>query len=287
MKTIIIKLVASSIKAGPFDISTEYGDVLDTNVSRNTLIEGKAYVINENVKVITLTSTGICPTITSFGITETTPSEIAATEYEILKDACLWRHLTTPNLYNSFYGNIEPYIIEYPFSYKFNDEILQNVKDYTRVYKFFPDIDGVVDEANRIEVDDVWFNESVVYNNQQCSGVLKLVSKPLNNLQGYMSYPIYNTDSKTITYTKADNFYKYNTFWDVVINKSLPIFIRSCESLSIDKVINQDNMEYTSRSFQKYTIRAKDLKIRHILNDNSEHLLVSTFIVAPTMQSYL
>jgi hypothetical protein len=36
--------------------------------------------------------------------------------------------LTTVEQYNNYYGTIEPYIIEYPFSYKFQDEILQNVK---------------------------------------------------------------------------------------------------------------------------------------------------------------
>jgi hypothetical protein len=38
---------------------------------------------------------------------------------------CLWKHLTNVEDYNRFYGTIEPYIIEYPFSYKFQDEILQ------------------------------------------------------------------------------------------------------------------------------------------------------------------
>lgn len=287
MKTIIIKLTSSSIKAGPFTISTEWGDVIGVNISRADLVEGRAYVINDNVKVITLTSTGSCKSVKSFGITTTTPSEIASTEYTLSVEACLWRHLTTPNLYNNFYGNIEPYIIEYPFSYKFNDEILQNIQDYTKVYKFFPDEDGVTDEADRIETDNIYFNKAILYNGQQSSGILELIAKPLNNLQGYMSYPKYNTLSKTILYTKVDNIYQYNTFWDVVNSKTSPLFIRSCESLSIDKVINQDNMQYTSRSFRKDPLRAKDLHVRHILDDTSSYLLVSQFILAPSQISYL
>ena len=287
MKTIIIKLTSSSIKAGPFDISTEYGDVIASAVSRNTLIEGQSYIIDDNVNVITLSSTGSCKTVKSFGISTTFPSEIASTEYTFTTNTCLWRHLTTPNLYNNFYGNVEPYIIEYPFSYKYNDEILQSVKDYTKVYKYFPDIDRIVDESDRIELNDVYFTNSIVYNGQQCSGILKLVSKPTNNLSSYLTYPIYNPDSKTITFTKADNFYKYNTFWDVVKDKTSPLFIRSCESLSIDKIINQDNMVYTQQSFKKYTIRAKELKIRHILNSRSDVSMISTFIVAPSQISYL
>ena len=287
MKTIIIKLTSSSIKAGPFNISTEYGDVIASAVSRNSLIEGQSYIINDNVNVITLSSTGSCKTTKSFGITTTFPSEIASLEYTFTTNACLWRHLTTPNLYNNFYGNIEPYIIEYPFSYKYNDEILQNVKDYTKVYKYFPDIDGIVDEADKIEIDNIYFNKSIIYNNQQSSGILELVPKPLNNLSAYLQYPIYNEFSKTITYTKSDNFYKYNTFWNVVKDKTIPLFIRTCESLSIDKIINQENMQYTTRSFKKDPIRAKSLYIRHSLTDTSEYLLVSQFIFTPSQISYL
>jgi hypothetical protein len=95
-----------------------------------------------------------------------------------------------------------------------------------------------------------------------------------------------NIDSKTITFTKSDNFYQYNTFWSVVKNKSIPLFIRTCESLSIDKEVNQINMDYGPRSFKKEPLRAKELKIRHILDNRSDVHLVSQFIIAPAQISY-
>ena len=101
-----------------------------------------------------------------------------------------------------------------------------------------------------------------------------------------MQYPILNIDSKTITYTKSDNFYQYNTFWALQKSSQVPMFKTSCESLSIDKVINQDNMDYGSKSFKKATLRAKELKIRHILKDNCTTHLVSQFIIAPAQISY-
>ncbi len=287
MKTIIVKLTKSSLRAGPFNISDEYNDIIDVNVSRSSLVEGKSYVINDNVNVITLSSIGICKGTFSFGIGEITPEEIASSTYTITTNSCIWRHLIYPDVYNNFYGNIEPYIIEYPFSYKFQDEILQNVKDYTKTYKFFPDIDGVTDEFDRIEVNDVYFNKSTIYNDQQSTGLLELVPKPINNLQTYLTFPKYNPLSKTITFAKRDNFYQYNTFWNVVKNPSIPLFTRTCESLSIDKIINQSNMDYTTRSFKKQTIRAKDTKIRHTLDDRSDINLVSQFILAPSQISYI
>jgi hypothetical protein len=101
-----------------------------------------------------------------------------------------------------------------------------------------------------------------------------------------MQYPKFNIDSKTITYTKSDNFYQYNTFWAVQKSSQIPLFNASCESLSIDKAINQNNMDYGSRSFKKAPLRAKELKVRHILDNSSTTHLVSQFIVAPSQISY-
>jgi hypothetical protein len=198
----------------------------------------------------------------------------------------LWRHLTDTKLTNNYYGNIEPYVIEYPFYYQFQDEILQNVKDFTRAYKYLPIPDGVFNENAKIETNNQYFNKVIIYNGQQCTGLLELVPKPMNNLAAYNSYPIYNTDSKTITYTKSDSFYQYNTFWNVVVNKAQPLFRTSCESLSIDKVLNQSNMDYGVRSFNKDTMRAKGVLIRHILDDTSDAHLVSQFVIAPSQISY-
>jgi len=206
--------------------------------------------------------------------------------YTVCNTGSIWRHLTDTLNYNKFYGNIEPYIIEYPFSYQSYDEILQNIKDYSKVYNYLPLVDGVFNDNAQIQVDNQWFNKAVLYNGQQSTGVLELVPKPINNLKAYLQYPLYNAESKTIMYTKSDNFYQYNTFWSLVKNKSIPLFMTSCDSLSIDKVVNQTNMDYGKRSFKKEPLRAKDLKVRHILDNTSEAQLVSQFIITPSQISF-
>lgn len=285
-KTIVIKLTESSLRSGPFNITDQFGNVIAIGVSRNELIAGIAYSVADDVTLITIESFGKCKNKRTFAIGTIIPSELAAATYTPSNNACLWTHLKNPVLYNTFYGNIEPYIIEYPFSYQFNDEILQNVKDYTKAYKYLPDTDFVSDECDKIETNDRWFNKAVLYNGQQSTGILELVPKPLHNLSAYLKYPIYNTDSKTITFTKSDNFYQYNTFWSVVKDRQEPLFLRSCESLSIDKIVNQANMNYGTMSFRKDPLRAKDLKVRHILDNRSDAHLVSQFITTPAQISY-
>jgi hypothetical protein len=286
-KTIIIKLKKAGKRVTMFSISDDRGNILATDVPKSQLISGMAFSVDESVKVVVLTSTGIncCGSMWNIPVTTITKPELAAIKFQEVNTASLWRHLTNPVIYNTYYGCIRPYIIEYPFAYQYNDEILQNVKDYTKAYTYLPSDDGVFNDNRKISING-YFNKAVLYNDQQSTGILELVAKPMNNLKEYLKYPIYNTDSKTITYTKSDNFYQYNTFWGLVKDKSLPLFTKSCESMSIDKIVNQANMDYSKRSFKKEPIRGKDLKIRHILDSHSDIHLVSQFLYSPAMISY-
>ena len=285
-KVVIIKLTGAGNRTGPFTIYDNLDNVLAVDVTKEQLIVGQSYTVADAITTIILKSTGKCQTVISMSIQSLTVEEIAAITYTELNTASIWRHLTNIRIYNKFYDNIEPYVIEYPFSYEYHDEILQNVKDYTRAYKYFAIPDGVFNDNAQVQTDDQWFNKAIVYNGQQSSGILELVPKPINNLKEYLKYPLYNAESKTITYTKSDSFYGYNTFWSLVKNKAVPLFVTSCESLSIDKVVNQVNMDYGKRSFKKEPLRAKGLLVRHILDNSSEAHLVSQFITTPAQISY-
>jgi hypothetical protein len=286
-KTIVIKLKAAGNRLSRFSIYDDRGNLLVADVPKSELISGLAVVIDDTVNVIVIKSEGknCCGKFWNIPVTTIKKYELAAIQYQEQNTASLWRHLSNPIIYNTYYGCTEPYVIEYPFAYQYYDEILQNVKDYTKAYKYLPTDDGIFNYNRRLAIDG-YFNKAILYNDQQSTGILELVAKPMNNLKEYLKYPIYNTDSKTITYTKSDNFYQYNTFWGLVKDKSLPLFTKSCESLSIDKLVNQLNMDYGKRSFKKEPLRAKDLKVRHILDNSSETHLVSQFIYTPAQISY-
>jgi hypothetical protein len=285
-KEVTIKLTQTGPNTGPFSVYDNYGNLIEDNVSRKQLIRGKTYLVDNKVTVIILKSNGSCSFEKSFPLKNILYTEYSNAGYKQSKTACLWRHLTNTQIYNHFYGNIKPYIIEYPFAYQYQDEILQNVKDYTKAYEYIRNPYEAFDSNLKIETNDKWFNKAILYNGQQSSGVLELVAKPLNDMRAYMQYPIYNTDSKTITYTKSDNFYQYNTFWALQKSSQVPLFRSSCESMSVDKEVNQENMDYGPRSFKKATIRAKELKVRHILDNSATTHLVSQFLLGVAQISY-
>ena len=284
-KNIIIKLTKSGSNVGPFSVVDDLGNLLGENYTKEQLIDGVGFIVQDSVQVVTLSSTGENKISKNIPVTEISSLDLI-NNYTEISTGQIWKHLLNTTKYNNYYGKIYPYIIEYPFAYRYQDEILQNVQDYSRVYKHIKDPFNSFSDFEKVEVNNEWFNKAVLYNGQQSSGILNLVPKPINNLKEYVSYPKFNLDSKSILYTKSDNLYQYNTFWSVVKNTSEPLFIKSCENLSIDKEVNQSNMDYSSRSFKKEPLRAKYLKIRHIKDDSDDTHIVSQFIIGTTQKSY-
>jgi hypothetical protein len=285
-KAVIVKLESAGDGVGPFNVQDNIGTLLGTNVTKQQLIAGVNYTnVNDVAQSIVLTSVGKCKTVKSIPIQYYTPAQINNIVFTPTNTTSLWRHLTDVINYNKFYGHVYPYVIEYPFYYEFRDEILQNIKDYTTAYEYLPIPDGVFND-NAVIQTNKYFNKAILYNGQQCTGLLNLVPKPKNNLAAYMAYPLYFNDSKSILVTKSDNFYQYNTFWSILKDITKPIFGTTCESLSIDKELNLSNLDYTTRSFNKDPLRAKGLKVRHILDNSSTVHLVSQFIIAPSQISY-
>lgn len=286
MKTVFIKLTKAGPTSGPFNIYDQSDNVIALDVSKKDIISGIAFNVDDDVIAIKIVSTGDCKFEKIVPITTMVQQEYMDVEYNTITTGCLWRHLTNIQLYNSFYGKTEPYVIEYPFSYKLQDELLSNLKDYTKVYEYLPNTDGVFSYNNRIETNDNYFNKCIAYNDQQNSGMLNLFPKPLHNMKEYLSYPKFNSDSRDILFTKSDSFYNINGIFNVLKDSQIPMFNNSCESLSMDKILNQSNMDYGVRSFQKASLRSKNLKIRLILDNSSTTHLVSNFILGVSQISY-
>jgi len=191
----------------------------------------------------------------------------------------LWKHNTCYTEFNKFYGQIEPYSVEFPYSFQANDQILQSIKDTSKVLTY-------IDNLTFAEVDDRFFNKLIVTANQQCSGLLLLTKKPKNNLKEASSYPKYNADSKEVLWTKSDNYYQINTFWDMVKLTSQPIWSKSDTNLSILKELNESNLDYSKRSFRKGPIRGKNIRVRYILDDRSDTKIVSQFNIISVQESF-
>jgi len=193
------------------------------------------------------------------------------------EDNLLWKHNTVVNLFNNYYGTKKPYIIEYPLYFKGTDEIIQNVKDYSKILKY-------TDYQDFIETDDVYFSHAILYNNQQCSGTLKLTKKPKNSISSYNKYPIYHPEEKEILYTKSNSFYQFNTFWALQKSSQQPMWKKPIDSIL--KELNNDNMNYSKRSFNKAPMMSKNSLIRLINEDVDDCKFISQFLIVGTQTSF-
>src|SRR5688500_13365670 len=97
-KTVIIKLTKAGPGSGPFDITTEYGDVVASGVPKKALIKGISYHVDDNVKMLTIASTGKCGVSKTFSLESFTIIDYAEAEYKQAMTACLWTHLKNPGL---------------------------------------------------------------------------------------------------------------------------------------------------------------------------------------------
>jgi hypothetical protein len=178
--------------------------------------------------------------------------------------------------YHTYYGQKEDYVIEYPISYQFQDELLQSVSDYSQVIRYNAD-------GSYVFTDD-WYTKAILFNDQQCSGVRNLNKKPKNSLKASSSFPKYNSDSIDILYTKSNSQYSFNTFWNT-LTTGQPIWKPSTQNLSVYKDLNQEAMNYSKRSHNKAPLLAKNLKVR-LINENNDYRIISQFLLSESTKSF-
>lgn len=199
------------------------------------------------------------------------------TYFQSVDRVSVWDHEKTFDSFGKFYNKQEPYILEYPFQYKQQDEIVQSFMDNTSSMKY-------TDFDTYFEPDEtLYFNKAFLRNRQQNSGMLYLVPQQEINLSTYLSYPKFNSDSKEVLVARRDNIFYFNTFWDITKDKSNPTIKVGCNKIDID--LNQENLEYKPIAFAKYPLRAKDLKIRLIRDLPTDFKMVSNFVVTETQTS--
>ncbi len=125
------------------------------------------------------------------------------------KNDGVWMHNQRCDLYVNYYGVNYPFEVEYMANTIQTVNTLRSVEYQLEVYKY--KYDNCYD---RFHVLDFNFDEAVIYNTEQCSGLLKLNLTPKNNAPLLTQYPQVNPTNIQILYSKEENKYRFNQFWD-------------------------------------------------------------------------
>jgi hypothetical protein len=92
-KTISIRLTQSGSNTGPFDIYDQFGNLIAEGVSKKTLARGVSYIVDNNVTIITIKSTGKCRSEKSVNVENITVSNYTSIKLVQTTTACVWTHL--------------------------------------------------------------------------------------------------------------------------------------------------------------------------------------------------
>lgn len=165
----------------------------------------------------------------------------------------IWKHNDRCDLFCNFYGIDYPFEVEYISNSGQEVSTLKSVEYQLECYKY----DNYCRDLNHIL--DQNFDRAIVYNSEQISGLLRLNLKPKNDPVAILDYPIMNTGSIDILYSKEENKYRFNQFYDVTRNRGefldnyQPMFLTNGNGYT--REINDLYVTYTKNPLQHKKFR--------------------------------
>jgi hypothetical protein len=174
-----------------------------------------------------------------------------------VQGAGIWKHNQRWDSFGNYYGQDHPFEIEFISSTGQSVNSMRNVEYLLETYKYHND------GRDKYHVLDDNFDQAMIYNSEQVSGMLDLELKPKNNPNWLLDYPKIHTQSITIPYAKEEQKYRFNQFWDITkergefILTDIPMF--KTKANGYEFMINPEYVDY-----KKDTLERK--KFRHMVN---------------------
>jgi hypothetical protein len=167
--------------------------------------------------------------------------------------------------YQRYYGKIHPHIIEYvSVNEPLQTKVWNDIKIQSKAEKLHKEEDYF------FEVLDKTYNEVVLYNSNQSTGIIELtpnLKREENYMMGQLKKPAEN--SAVITRLRED--WSFNDFRDIRVNYESPMFITNLakiqENYYIDKVVNKKSLDIYKDWTQLQRLRDKYLCVRLIFNN--------------------
>jgi hypothetical protein len=125
----------------------------------------------------------------------------------------IWKHNVRCDSYCNYYG------VNYPFEIEFVSNTGQQVASMRNIEYILEAYNYSNDCRDKFHVLDQNFDQAIVYNSEQISGLLQLNLKAKNNPLALLNYPQINSNSISIQFSKEENKYRFNQFWDITKNR--------------------------------------------------------------------
>lgn len=188
----------------------------------------------------------------------------------------LWVHNNVCDLYCNYYGVDYNFEVEYRVNTVQQETTLRSVECQVEVYKYATNC-----HDRYLEV-DTFFDEAIVTNNEQTSGLLLLNNSPYNDPWATIGYPKYNANSVDILYSRVENRYRFNMIVDLTDDRGqftmAQRMIWNTPANGYTRVLNPANINYAKDPFQHKKIRGytSTVLLRKKISGNEKFLILLT-----------
>ena len=197
-------------------------------------------------------------------------SDAVVPNYDI---AGIWRHNARTDKYVNFYN------IDYPWEVDIIETTGQQVTTLRSIEYVLESYVYKNDGRDKFHVLDFNFDEAEIYNSEQTSGLLKLNISPKNNAPLITTYPIINATDISILYSKEEQKYRFNQFWDVTLDRGEFSAIQNTIYITrlngYIKDLNMANINLLKSSFERKKFRHyyNNVVLRRSVSDDKKMLL--------------
>jgi len=189
--------------------------------------------------------------------------------YDYNTGKTLWKHNERYDDFCTYYNEPSYWEIDYPIVTNNQITTLRSVEYQLECFSL---AQHEYDKAHKLDEN---FDRALIYNSEQISGWLYLVNKPKNNPYVMMSYPRYvdTPPHYEILYSKEENKYRFNQFWDIVKDRGefshdgSRLFITSANG--VDRRIVNTAVDYSKPVTQRKKFRhyGNNLLLRRVRRD--------------------
>lgn len=186
----------------------------------------------------------------------------------------IWEHNRRCDLYCNYYN------VDYPFEIEFQLDNLPAVTTLRSIEYFLQVFEYAENCRDRFHNLDFNFDEAIVHNSEQVSGLLRLNLTPYNNVSELVQYPIVGLNQIDILYSKVEQKYRFNQFWDITRDRGEFTLtnetIWETEPNGYIRNLNPLNIDYQKSEFQRKKFRHNNNRVllRRTVCGNKKMILI-------------
>jgi len=203
------------------------------------------------------------------------PDQLIQTENHFIsvKDKTLWKHNETCSSYCNFYDQDFPFEIETVFSEP-TTSTLSSLEYRLEAFEYKGNC------SDKYHLRDFNFDQLIIYNTEQISGLVKLERRPKTMLS---PFPIFDSHAVRSEYSKPEQNYRIDQFWDLTKDRGNGKALILTEPNGYRKIPNRLAISYSEGMKKKFRHKYNNVILRRLVSGvvsmrmkvNSEKLIVS------------